>query len=124
MTPARCCVCRRILIGLLQSEFAALLEQNRIYHTEEFPDEVLQDLPPQSWEIPEEEFAKRRDLRSTRIFSIDPGALPQKPPMRAYTNGSAATAKDLDDALSCEKLDNGHWRLGVHIADVTYFVKQ
>ncbi len=61
-------------------------------------------LPPQDYRITDEELAKRRDFdfRKTLVMSIDP-----------------ATAKDLDDALSIESLDNGNWRVGVHIADVT-----
>ncbi|MDR3234657.1 MAG: ribonuclease R [Planctomycetaceae bacterium] len=48
---------------------------------------------------------KRLDLTDETIITIDP-----------------ADAKDFDDAVSLEKLDNGHWKLGVHIADVAYFV--
>ena len=48
----------------------------------------------------------RKDLRSERIFTIDP-----------------PTAKDLDDALSIKKNDDGTYDVGVHIADVSYFVK-
>lgn len=48
----------------------------------------------------------RRDLRDKLIITID-----------------GADAKDLDDAISLERLDNGHFKLGVHIADVSYFVK-
>lgn len=55
--------------------------------------------------IPEEEIARRRDMRYATTFTIDP-----------------ADAKDFDDALSIERLDNGHWRVGVHIADVTHYV--
>ena len=47
----------------------------------------------------------RLDLTEEIVITIDP-----------------ADAKDFDDALSLEKLDNGHWRLGVHIADVAHFV--
>ena len=53
--------------------------------------------------IPEEEIAKREDFRGITTFTIDP-----------------KDAKDFDDAL---KLDNGNWEVGVHIADVTYYVK-
>ena len=56
--------------------------------------------------IPEEEIAKREDFRGTTTFTIDP-----------------KDAKDFDDALSARKLDNGNWEVGVHIADVTYYVK-
>jgi len=53
-----------------------------------------------------EEIARREDLRDVCTFTIDP-----------------ADAKDFDDALSLRKLDNGHWEAGVHIADVTFYVK-
>jgi protein SSD1 len=56
--------------------------------------------------IPEREYETRKDLRDLRIFSIDP-----------------ATAKDIDDALSVTKNDDGSFDVGVHIADVSYFVK-
>lgn len=59
------------------------------------------------WRIPEEELAKRMDLRKKRIFTIDP-----------------KTAKDLDDALSIEKISDDVYEIGVHIADVSYFVQQ
>ena len=58
------------------------------------------------WKIPEEEFQKRRDLRKERIFTIDP-----------------STAKDLDDALHVTDIGNGMYEIGVHIADVSYFVR-
>lgn len=57
-------------------------------------------------EIPEEEIARRRDMRDVTTFTIDP-----------------ADAKDFDDALSLRKLENGHWEVGVHIADVTHYVQ-
>lgn len=56
--------------------------------------------------IPERELEVRRDLRQERIFTIDP-----------------ATAKDLDDALSIKVNDDGTYDIGVHVADVSYFVK-
>jgi ribonuclease R len=56
-------------------------------------------------EIPDEEIARRRDMRGVTTFTIDP-----------------ADAKDFDDALSLRKLDNGNWEVGVHIADVTHYV--
>lgn len=57
------------------------------------------------WKIPDDEIAKRRDLRKSRIFTIDPTG-----------------ARDLDDALSVTPLADGTFEIGVHIADVTYFV--
>src|SRR5690606_16322067 len=55
--------------------------------------------------IPDEEIAKRIDLRNDIIFTIDP-----------------VDAKDFDDALSIEILENGNYYLGVHIADVTHYL--
>ena len=49
--------------------------------------------------------SKRRDMREITTFTIDP-----------------LTAKDFDDALSIQKLSNGNWEIGVHIADVTHYV--
>lgn len=56
--------------------------------------------------ITEEDKANRRDFRSTPTFTIDP-----------------IDAKDFDDALSFKKLDNGHYEVGIHIADVSYYLK-
>lgn len=56
-------------------------------------------------EIPESEIRKRRDMRKTLAFTIDP-----------------KDAKDFDDALSFNKLENGNIEVGVHIADVSYYV--
>lgn len=57
-------------------------------------------------EITNEEIAKREDFRSVTTFTIDP-----------------KDAKDFDDALSARRLPNGNWEVGVHIADVTHYVK-
>ena len=57
-------------------------------------------------EITPEEIAKRRDFRGITTFTIDP-----------------VDAKDFDDALSIQKLENGNWEIGVHIADVTHYLK-
>ncbi len=58
-------------------------------------------------EIPESEIAKREDFRRTTTFTIDP-----------------KDAKDFDDALSIKQLGNGLWEVGVHIADVSHYVKE
>ena len=58
-------------------------------------------------EIPAEEIARREDFRQVTTFTIDP-----------------KDAKDFDDALSIRKLENGLWEVGVHIADVTHYVKE
>ncbi|MEX0651859.1 MAG: ribonuclease R [Candidatus Paceibacterota bacterium] len=57
-------------------------------------------------EISQEEIARRRDMRGTTTFTIDP-----------------ADAKDFDDALSFKKMDDGTFEVGVHIADVTHYVR-
>jgi len=57
-------------------------------------------------DITEEEISKREDFRGVTTFTIDP-----------------RDAKDFDDALSARQLDNGNWEVGVHIADVTHYVR-
>ncbi len=72
----------------------------------EFPKEVekIADLLPTK--ITEEEISRRKDFRKITTFTIDP-----------------FDAKDFDDALSIRKLENGHWEVGIHIADVSHYVK-
>ena len=76
------------------------------FPTEDFTENVMKCLPPIPWTIPEREFDVRKDLRAERIFSIDP-----------------ESAKDLDDALSIKVNEEGNYEVGVHIADVSFFVK-
>lgn len=73
----------------------------------EFSKKVLKDAKYLEDEVSEDELEGRLDLRDKYIFTID-----------------GADAKDLDDAISIEKLDNGNYYLGVHIADVTHYVKE
>ena len=70
-----------------------------------FPKEVIEFTEKMPKEITEHEARRRRDIRDSVVFTIDP-----------------ADAKDFDDAISVEKLSNGNYMLGVHIADVTYYV--
>ena len=72
-----------------------------------FPDEVEKQAEAIEETILAEEIAKRRDFRKILTFTIDP-----------------ADAKDFDDAISFRKLDNGNIEVGVHIADVSHYVKQ
>ncbi|KAF2291431.1 hypothetical protein GH714_024017 [Hevea brasiliensis] len=88
----------------MEPQINAILFENAIYCSE-FYSESLSCLPSKAWEVPAEELTIRRDLRNLCIFTIDP-----------------STATDLDDALSFERLPNGSVRVGVHIADVSYFV--
>ncbi len=71
-----------------------------------FPEEVEAEADSIPKEISDAEIAKRRDFRGKPTFTIDP-----------------QDAKDFDDALSIELLSNGNWEVGVHIADVTHYVK-
>ena len=73
----------------------------------EFPSKVEEDAEKIDFTITEEEISKRRDFRDVLTFTIDP-----------------ATAKDFDDALSIQRLDNGNIEIGVHIADVSHYVKE
>jgi len=82
---------------------AILAEYGLPYKYPEKVDEAANKIP---MEIPAEEIANRKDFRKVPTFTIDP-----------------ADAKDFDDALSIQKLENGFWEVGVHIADVTYYVR-
>ncbi len=74
--------------------------------TYKFPKEVLKDAEKISEEISNSEIRKRLDLRNKTIFTIDP-----------------EDAKDFDDAVSIADLPNGNFLVGIHIADVSHFVK-
>lgn len=92
--------------GDLQVEVAALLAQEGVHDDDQFTPDVLGCLPASPWAPTPEDIASRRDFRSQRVFSIDP-----------------PTARDLDDALSVTWLENGTLEIGVHIADVSHFVR-
>ncbi|KAK3842059.1 MAG: hypothetical protein J3R72DRAFT_468089 [Linnemannia gamsii] len=92
-------------IGNIEIETEALLADNNVTTTA-FGDKVEKCLPELPWSIPEKELSRRRDLRKDCIFTIDP-----------------ATAKDLDDAVSVSRLEDGTLEVGVHIADVSHFIK-
>jgi ribonuclease R/exosome complex exonuclease DIS3/RRP44 len=70
-----------------------------------FPTEVQRFADALDTSIKDEEIAKRRDMRETLTFTIDP-----------------KDAKDFDDALSFQILDNGNYEIGIHIADVSHYV--
>jgi ribonuclease R len=71
---------------------------------EEFPEAVLEDARRQA-EAFDEAIGDRTDFTGKTVVTIDP-----------------KTARDFDDAISLEQIENGHWLLGVHIADVSHFV--
>ncbi len=72
----------------------------------EFPEKVLNEAARIKDEIVEAEIAKRRDMRRVTTFTIDP-----------------EDARDFDDALSVRLMKNGHTEVGIHIADVSHYVK-
>ena len=72
-----------------------------------FSDEVMEEVDKLPNEVSEEEMVGRRDLRNACIFTID-----------------GDDTKDIDDAISIDILDNTNYKLGVHIADVSYYVKE
>lgn len=72
-----------------------------------FPDDVKEEVANINMEVLPGEYHGRRDLREQMIFTID-----------------GDDTKDIDDAISIEKFANGHYKLGVHIADVSYYVKE
>ncbi|ORE01755.1 RNB-domain-containing protein [Rhizopus microsporus var. microsporus] len=93
-------------IGYLAAEKAAVLADNSIIDAD-FSPVALHSLPELPWSIPMVEYKNRLDLRRERVFTIDP-----------------STAKDLDDALHIKPMKDGNYEVGVHIADVTYFLRQ
>ena len=72
-----------------------------------FSKEVLDYTKKLDFSISKQEIRKRRDIRNTLTFTIDP-----------------TDAKDFDDALSFKKLNNGNYQVGIHIADVSHYVKK
>ncbi|MCS6982375.1 MAG: ribonuclease R [Flavobacteriales bacterium] len=72
-----------------------------------FPQSVLREAEALPDGIPPEEYARRRDMRQVPTFTIDP-----------------EDAKDFDDAISVRRLDSKLYEIGVHIADVTYYVRE
>ncbi|MBQ3510916.1 MAG: ribonuclease R [Bacilli bacterium] len=73
----------------------------------DFPDDVKEEVKTIPSEVAPDECNGRRDLRDEVIFTID-----------------GDDTRDIDDAISIEKLPNGNYKLGVHIADVSYYVKE
>lgn len=90
--------------GNPEAEFNAILKEFDLKL--EFNDEVIEETskirPPQN-----RKYAKRLDLRNELVITIDP-----------------QDAKDFDDALSLKKLENGNYQVGIHIADVSYYVAE
>jgi ribonuclease R len=90
--------------GEHQSEMNAIMAEYGL--PDKFPDAIEYEAKKIPTEITESEIKKRKDYREITTFTIDP-----------------VDAKDFDDALSLQKLANGNWEVGVHIADVTHYLK-
>lgn len=91
-------------VGDRNVESMVILHEHGVI-TREFSESVYRCLPPAHWQPGPEDIKGRMDLRDICICSVDPPG-----------------CKDIDDAVSCEPLPNGNFRVGVHIADVTHFV--
>jgi ribonuclease R len=91
--------------GLHSTEIHSILAEYGL--PAEFPQEVEDYANQIDLEIKPEEIAKRRDMRKDLTFTIDP-----------------KDAKDFDDALSFTKLENGNYEIGIHIADVSHYLKE
>jgi ribonuclease R len=90
--------------GSNDTEMISILYNNGIEY--KFPSEVLSEAEVVTLDLDEEEIKKRRDFRNVTTFTIDP-----------------LDARDFDDAISFKQLPNGHVEVGVHIADVSHYVR-
>ncbi len=96
------------ILGHKDEPGADILSILRAFKLKEvFPGEVLKQAGEAVQEVTGEMAEGRKDLRNITMVTID-----------------GEDAKDLDDAVSIQKLENGNYRLGVHIADVSYYVKE
>lgn len=91
--------------GEKDTEQEVLLLEHDVPH-QAFSQAVLSFLPKMPWAITPEDMKKREDLRSLTVCSVDPPG-----------------CTDIDDALHCRELDNGNLEVGVHIADVSHFIR-
>ena len=88
-------------------DIPTILAKYQLPNPGEFPSSVLKEVRKLPAKISKEEMNTRKDLRNKKIFTID-----------------GADSKDFDDAVSIDKLSNGNYLLGVHIADVSHYVKE
>ncbi|XP_041803494.1 exosome complex exonuclease RRP44 [Chelmon rostratus] len=91
--------------GEKDTEQEVLLLEHDVPH-QAFSQAVLSFLPKMPWAITPEDMVKREDLRNLTVCSVDPPG-----------------CTDIDDALHCRELDNGNLEVGVHIADVSHFIR-
>lgn len=99
------------VLEVIQNRSSSDFDMKQILFTNgfsiDFPRAVYDELAPYTDEIPAAEVRKRLDLRAINTFTIDP-----------------VDAKDFDDAISVQQMKNGHFEIGVHIADVSHFVRE
>jgi len=99
-----------VIVEILGNRGAPGVETMSVIHEfslpGEFPEAVAENGAKQAERFDESISGRRQDLTAETVITIDP-----------------ATARDFDDAISLEQHDNGHWLLGVHIADVSHFVR-
>lgn len=91
--------------GTHQAEMHAILMEFGL--TPSYPEELEKEAAKLPDTIPQDELQRRRDFRTTATFTIDP-----------------EDAKDFDDAISFRAIENGLYEVGVHIADVTYYLEE
>ncbi|XP_069900158.1 exosome complex exonuclease RRP44 isoform X2 [Globicephala melas] len=92
-------------VGDKETETEVLLLEHDVPH-QPFSQAVLSLLPKMPWSITEKDMKNREDLRQLCVCSVDPPG-----------------CTDIDDALHCRELENGNLEVGVHIADVSYFIR-
>ncbi|KAK8751933.1 hypothetical protein OTU49_011117, partial [Cherax quadricarinatus] len=93
------------MVGDKEAENEVILLEHDCPYTK-FSESVLNCLPKMPWVITPKDEAKREDLRHLDVCSVDP-----------------IGCTDIDDALHCRKLSNGNYEVGVHIADVSHFIR-
>ncbi|XP_077200108.1 exosome complex exonuclease RRP44 [Paroedura picta] len=91
--------------GDKETETEVLLLEHDVPH-QPFSQAVLSFLPQMPWSITEQDMKRREDLRHLCVCSVDPPG-----------------CTDIDDALHCRELENGNLEVGVHIADVSHFIR-
>ncbi len=96
------------ILGHVNDPGVDILSIVRAYHLpEQFPEEVMAQVEAVPEQVLPEEYVGRRDIRNWQTVTID-----------------GEEAKDLDDAITIQKKSDGHYILGVHIADVSHYVKE
>ncbi|XP_011252572.2 DIS3-like exonuclease 2 isoform X1 [Camponotus floridanus] len=92
-------------VGEIEAELQAIILEHNL-DVLPYREELLEELPGSDYILTDDDMKDREDWRHECVFTIDP-----------------ATAIDLDDAISCKVLDNGNYEVGVHISDVTHYLK-